>query len=229
MSLFFSWRELTLFSNASGWTHYRAIFSPLPGVLLLVLGLRMIHLRKRLGDLALHIQPPLHAGCRDVSATLHFMDGQWKNMNTAATDYAIHLEVECIHKMGSGEDAKSTTLWWRELTERRLAHAASDMKFTLSLPADLPGSGTLEDKDSEIFWHLRVKVLGTKIIFILPVLAGQMRILSSDELLVMRTRRHYATPESAARAAAKSEIWFVKYSACLALAAIVLLGLFVLP
>ncbi len=174
VSAAFSWQIWKDCAGACAMGEYLLMLSPLVGAMMLAYGCRQIYLCKRLGEVVLQLQQPLHPACRDVPATLYFMTGLGQAMRHPAAAYPLALEIVCTHVENSGEDASTKTLWSQKLKGRHIAHGAGSTDFTLSLPADLPGSGNLGRTGIKIIWKLQLRVLSAKVSFVLPVkvLAG---------------------------------------------------------
>jgi len=158
--------------------------------LLMVLSLRHLLMKKRLGKLMLHVADALHAGSQNVPVSVHFMPGLGKSMSTAASASPVRFEVSCSHIEDTGEDAKNTCLWSQELPDICLIQGTRSINFLLSLPADLPGSGVLEKKNARIVWHLRVKAGGVVNTFTLPVNAAPIAQSGNHELQEIDSRRY---------------------------------------
>ncbi|MFZ6781316.1 hypothetical protein ACO0LD_31150 [Undibacterium sp. Ji83W] len=169
MTAGFSWGASRQCGSACVSGEYLLIFSPVASIMLVAHACWRIYLRKRLGRLVLQLPVPLHPGCRDVPAALTFTGGLGQGMRQPAADYPLTLEVACIHVTNSAEENSTSTLWSKELKRRRIAHGAGRVDFTLSLPAELPRSGPLGRSEFKIIWKLQLKMLGTKVSFVLPV------------------------------------------------------------
>lgn len=168
------WQVTSQCGNACTVGEHLFMFSPAVGVMLLAYGCSLIYLRKRLGDLVLQLQQPLHPGCDKVPATLYFIKGLGHRMRRPAAAYPVNVEIVCTHEDNAGEGSSTQTLWSQELKFKSVAHCTGITDFTISLPANLPVSGNLGRSQIKIFWKLRVRVLGAKVSFILPVRVGQV-------------------------------------------------------
>ncbi len=156
-------------ASSCGTGEYLVILSPALGIMLLVYGCGQVYLRKRLGDLLLQLTQPLYPGCSDVPVTLYFIAGLGHGMRRSAETYPLALEVVCTHEDRSGENASTKILWSKKFKDSHIAHGTGVLDFTLRLPADLPASGNLGRTEIKIIWKLQVKMLGTKVSFVLPV------------------------------------------------------------
>ena len=151
------WKDCT---SACATGEYLLMLSPLVGAMMLAYGCRQIYLCKRLGEVVLQLQLPLHPACSDVPATLYFMTGLGQGMRHPAATHPLALEIVCTHVENSGEDASTKTLWSQKFKDRHVAQGAGSVDFTLGLPADLPASGALGRTEIKIIWKLQVRVLG---------------------------------------------------------------------
>ena len=165
----FAWQASKQCGNSCVKGEYLLMFSPAVGVMLLAYGCRLMYLRKRLGSMVLQLPQPLYPGCRAVPATLYFIDGLGQGMRHPAAAYPLALEVVCTHVDNSGEGTSNQILWSQNLKSKHIAHGSGSTDFTLSLPADLPGSGNLGRTGIKIIWKLQVRVLSAKVSFALPV------------------------------------------------------------
>ncbi|MBI3728897.1 MAG: ankyrin repeat domain-containing protein [Burkholderiales bacterium] len=216
--------------NASGMLIAFITLFPLAGAGLLWAAIRLRFLRRRIGDPVLSMAQQPFAGIEDLRLRLRFEPALGQRMHIAATHYPVKLEVLCEHEDRRGEDTTTKTLWSQELGTKQVVHGAQSMDFKISLPADMPASGTQEHKDVEVIWKLNIKVLDADLIFRLPVrqgVGGPVNVRDVLEQLYPRERiTLFGFPRAPGDTGKQTRSWFWAYGIFFILIAITVVAMF---
>ncbi|MES2041437.1 MAG: ankyrin repeat domain-containing protein [Pseudomonadota bacterium] len=216
--------------NAGGMLIAFITLFPLAGVGLFWAAIRMGFLRRRLGNPGLSMAQQPYTGVEDLPLRLRFDPALGQRMRTAATHYPVKLEVLCEHEDRRGEDTTTKQLWSQELGTKQVLHGAQGMDFNLSLPADMPASGTQDHKDVEVIWKLNIKVLDADLIFKLPVRQGVGGPVNASEVLEQLYPREpitlFGLPRPPGDSRKQTRSWFWAYGIFFILIAITAVAIF---
>ncbi|MFZ6643719.1 ankyrin repeat domain-containing protein [Undibacterium sp. TC4M20W] len=162
------------------------------GVVMIWAAFRMRFLRRRIGEPVLSLAQQPYAGIEDMLLRLRFEPALGLRMTNARTLYPVQAEVLCEHVDSRGDDSTTKTLWSKELGTKQVVHGAPGVDFKISLPADMPASGTQDHKDVEVIWKLKLKALDAELIFKLPVRQGVGGQVNASDVLARQYPRESA-------------------------------------
>jgi hypothetical protein len=162
------------------------------GLVMIWSAFQMRFLRRRIGDPVLILAQQPYAGIEDLPLRLRFDPALGLRMSTASTHYPVQAEVLCEHEDRRGDDTTTKTLWSQELGTKQVVHGAQSLDFNISLPADMPASGTQDHKDVEVIWKFKLKALDAELIFKLPVRQGVGGQVNASDVLARQYPREPA-------------------------------------
>ncbi|MFZ6733609.1 ankyrin repeat domain-containing protein [Undibacterium sp. Ji42W] len=216
--------------NAGGVVIAFVTMFPVAGVGLLWAALRMRFLRKRVGDPVLSLAQQPYAGIENLPLRLRFEPALGQRMHIARSHYPLKAEVLCEHVDSRGDDSTTKTLWSQELGTKQAMHGVQSIDFNISLPADMPASGTQGHKDVEVIWKLKLKVLDAELIFKLPVRQGGGGPVNASDVLARQYPRERITlfglPGEPGDTSKQTRSWFWAYGIFFILIAIAVFFIF---
>ncbi|PXX41483.1 ankyrin repeat domain-containing protein [Undibacterium pigrum] len=203
---------------------------PAVGIFILWAAGKIAYTRWRLGNARLGLAQHPYTGISNLAVRVYFDTALGLRMQTASSHYPVQIEVLCVHEDRRGEDTTSKTLWSATLGEMHVMHGAQSMDFNISLPADMPASGTLEHKEVEVIWKVQLKLLDAELNFKLPVRQGVGEQVNAHDLLEQQYPREpvnlYGLPSTPSGSKQQTRNWFWAYGIFFILIAITAFAIF---